>query len=359
MEHRRIVLGSAIGAVVVVLIAAFVILGDGDSDRAVDGPRTPRATASKTTVATTTPTKTTKPTPTPKPTKPPAPRRPVFPFTGLQGNLDAPVLAVKIDNVAPARPPTGLTSADIVYIEPVEAGLSRLLAVFSSRLPETIGPIRSARESDVELLRQFGQPAFAYSGAQTKLLPVIAAAPVYDVSPATAGGAYYRSDERSAPHNLYASPSELLDRAPEASRAKDIGFRYGKPPGGGRETDGESVSYSAFDVDFEWSERGQSWRVSMDGDPVETAGGGRIAPKTVVIQYATIRDSRFGDSFGNKSPYVETVGTGDALVLRNGRAYDVTWSRPAADRGTTFTTKDGQPMRFAAGQTWVVFAAAD
>lgn len=89
----------------------------------------------------------------------------------------ADVLAVKIDNVAAARPPTGLEKADIVYVEQVEAGLSRILAAYSSDLPPVVGPVRSARETDLELLRQFDEPTLAYSGAQSALQPSIEAAP--------------------------------------------------------------------------------------------------------------------------------------------------------------------------------------
>ena len=81
------------------------------------------------------------------------------PFTGEPVAALGPVLAVKIDNIKQARPPTGLRSADIVYALPVEGGLSRLMAVFSSRFPPGIGPVRSAREDDLELIRQFGRPA--------------------------------------------------------------------------------------------------------------------------------------------------------------------------------------------------------
>ena len=58
-----------------------------------------------------------------------------------------PVLAVKIDNTSPARPRIGVDAADIVYVEPVEAGLTRLLAIYASTLPPEVGPVRSARES--------------------------------------------------------------------------------------------------------------------------------------------------------------------------------------------------------------------
>ena len=95
------------------------------------------------------------------------------PFTGEPVPALNRVLAVKIDNIVYARPQTGLTHANIVYLLPVEGGLSRFMAIFSSDYPRIIGPVRSAREDDLELLRQFGRPAFAYSGATATLLPYI------------------------------------------------------------------------------------------------------------------------------------------------------------------------------------------
>src|SRR5690348_16781283 len=79
----------------------------------------------------------------------------VSPFTGEPVTGRRPVLTLKIDNIVFARPQTGLTRADLVYLLPVEGGLSRILAVFSSRFPPVIGPVRSAREEDLQLLRQF------------------------------------------------------------------------------------------------------------------------------------------------------------------------------------------------------------
>src|SRR5579859_698295 len=94
----------------------------------------------------------------------------VSPFTGEPIARLGPELIFKIDNVAQARPPTGLTDADIVYLLPVDAGLSRIFAVFSSHIPPVVGPVRSARAEDIQLLGQFGRPAFAFSGAQPQLL---------------------------------------------------------------------------------------------------------------------------------------------------------------------------------------------
>ena len=128
------------------------------------------------------------------------------PFTGEPARALGRVVVVKIDNIVQARPPTGLTSADIVYLLPVEGGLSRIFAVFSSRFPKIIGPVRSARQDDLALLRQFGRPGFAYSGATPHLLPFIARARVVNLYDTPA---YFRDGSRVAPHNLYAYSNML------------------------------------------------------------------------------------------------------------------------------------------------------
>ncbi|MFF5026417.1 DUF3048 domain-containing protein [Streptomyces collinus] len=266
-------------------------------------------------------------------------------------------LAVKIDNVPAARPQTGLDAADVVYAEQVEGGLSRLMAVYATRLPKSVGPVRSARESDLELLRQFDEPTLAFSGAQRKLLPLIHRAPLRAESPDEASAAYYRGTGRAAPHNLYLRPDRLLRSAPGRG-ALTTGFRYGPAPAGGRPTASRTVRYPAARFAFTWSARQGGWQVSMDGTPAVTTGGQRLAPPTVVVQYVEVRSSRYHDRLGNHTPFTETVGSGKAVVLRDGRSFDATWSRPGATDGTTFTAAGGGPMDFADGQVGVVFAAA-
>ncbi|OKI01883.1 CchlO [Streptomyces sp. CB02923] len=280
------------------------------------------------------------------------------PFTGKAARA-APVLAVKIDNVRAARPQTGLDAADLVYVERVESGLSRLLAVYSSRLPSAVGPVRSARESDLELLRQFGRPALAYSGTQAKLEPVVEAAPLYPLPPGKTGGAYFRDRNRAAPHNLYLRPERALKAAPGASTARDIGFRFGAAPSGGRNTASYTARYPAARFTFDWSAERRGWFVSMDGTPVKAASGQRIAVPTVVVQGVRIRPSRYHDRWGASSPYTETTGSGPARVLRDGKAYEARWSRPSPDGGTDFTTASGTPLNFAPGQVWVVYVPED
>ncbi|WP_155055871.1 DUF3048 domain-containing protein [Streptomyces blattellae] len=270
---------------------------------------------------------------------------------------EGPVLAVKIDNARSARPHTGLDSADLVYVEQVEGGLSRLMAVYATELPPAIGPVRSARESDLELLRQFDRPTLAFSGAQSKLLPLIDEAPLDAEPPGEAPGAYYRGTSMPAPHNLYLRPDRLMPSAPGAD-ALTTGFRYGTAPSGGTPENSLTVRYPAARFTFTWSESRDRWLVSMDGSPTVTADGQRVAPATVVVQYVTVRPSAFHDRLGNTSPYTETVGEGRAEVLRDGKSFDVNWKRARAADGTDFTTDGGAPVNFAEGQVWVVFAQA-
>ncbi|MEU5682865.1 DUF3048 domain-containing protein [Streptomyces venezuelae] len=268
------------------------------------------------------------------------------------------VLAVKIDNVAPARPQTGLDSADVVYVEQVEAGLSRLMAVYASHLPPVVGPVRSARETDLELLRQYDRPALAFSGAQSKLLPLIDGAPVRALPPGKApGGAYYRGGGKPAPHNLFVRP-DALKVDPREGALADAGFRFGPRPKGGTPQTRRTVRFPAARFTFDWVEYEGRWRVAMDGTRARTSGGKELAPSTVVVQYVKVRSSRFHDRAGSVSPFTETVGEGSASVLRDGRAYKARWQRPTASDGTEFTTDDGRRLPFAKGQVWVVYAKA-
>ena len=282
---------------------------------------------------------------------------PRSPFTGEQRVGDQ-VLAVKIDNVRPARPQTGLDQADLVYVEQVEAGLTRIMAVFASRIPGEAGPVRSARESDLELLRQFDRPAFCYSGVQSRLRDRVESAHLIALPPGRLPDGYVRRSGRPAPHNLYLRPEVALRAASDASPPRDIGFRFGSAPSGGRTAQERTVRYPAASYGFNWSADEERWLVSMDGEPAVTDGGDRLGPPTVVVQSVRIRSSAFGDRGGNNTPFTVTVGSGRALVLRGGREYDARWSRPDAAGGTTFTDADGRRLRFARGQVWVLLAPA-
>lgn len=296
------------------------------------------------------------PTPTALPAPPALPvPQPVSSFTGLPTDVTAPVLCVKIDNALPARPQTGIELADLVYVEPVEGGLSRLLAVFQSRLPPVVGPVRSVRLSDLELLADFGRPALAFSGSADVLRPLIEQAPVLDASADARPGAYRREPGRPIPHNLYADSARVREGGAPAG---DIGFRFGPPPAGGNPVPDTVVRYPATEIGVRWVPAEARWVITMDGAALTARSGVRPGAATVVLQRVVVQLTNIRDATGAPSPFAATVGTGDAVVLRDGMAFAGTWSRPAPDAGTTFALPDGSPLLFAPGPVWVILVPA-
>jgi hypothetical protein len=143
-----------------------------------------------------------------------------------------------------------------------------------------------------------------------------------------------------------------------ASKARDIGFRFGALPGGGSATGSYTVKFPAATYTFRWTAQAKRWLVWMDGAPGMATEGGQLGGSTVVVQYVQIHTSRF-EEYGGRPPLAESVGSGTAVILRDGRSYSVHWSRPSLDSGTTYTLPDGQRMQFAPGQVWVVLAPAN
>lgn len=279
------------------------------------------------------------------------------PLTGLPGPAGK-ILAVKIDNIVYARPQTGLASADVVYAIEVEGGLSRFLAVYDSgRLPagNKIGPIRSARESDLPILEQYGKVDFAYSGALSSFLPVLASANIVNASPDQDGAAYSRSDSRSAPYNEYLNPAKLLADFPNTATAKDIGFRFGDAPAGGVPTTTATARMPSASFTFTWDAGKGEYMIALDGRAASTTDGGPLGAPTIVLQKVaeTTSPRGFHDVPDQLSPFAPTVGSGQAVVLRDGDSYTGTWSRPT-DADVTSFTFGGRPMPFHTGQVWVV-----
>lgn len=262
-------------------------------------------------------------------------------------------LVVKIDNVADARPQTGLGAADVVYVEPVEGGLTRLVAVYSRNPPPVIGPVRSARPTDVELLAQYGRPTLVYSGAAPELLPALHSASLTNASPAENAGAFYRSGPHAAPHDLYLRPARL-----PAGAGKSVAevLAFGRAPAGGQPSSVEQARYPSADYRFQWA--GSRWTVTLDGTPVLSTESGPVAAATVVVQRVTVHPADFVDADGHPAQIADTVGSGPVTVLRDGQSFTGTWSRPDAASPTTFSTTNGTPVPMAAGPVWILLLPA-
>lgn len=284
-------------------------------------------------------------------------------LTGLNGQDDQ-VVVVKIDDTTYAHPQVGLKEADVVYIEQVEGGLTRLAAVFSSHIPTRVGPIRSARISDIELLAQYGKIGFAYSGAQRLMLPVIAAANLYDIGANKFGPKYYANDPlRTAPYAMMLNLPELLQASQERGNtlatSKNMGWKFGDLNSTLIPFTKAHVSWPASSYDVEWSDKEERFLLTHNGNLNVDENGYRLGPSNVVIQIVSITDSIYRDKVGGVTPLSATVGGGKCYLLRSGGYIPCTWNRDSDESGTTFVDDQGVEINFAPGQTWFALTAKE
>ena len=278
-------------------------------------------------------------------------------LSGREGS-DGPVLVVKIDDTTQAHPQIGLEDADIVYIEQVEGGLTRLAAVYSSVIPQRIGPVRSARISDIEIMSQFGRVAFAYSGAQSKLLPVIAAANLQDLGAQRQSPTIFTTDpNRVQPYAMVLRADLLMQKIRDdkfqIDSAKSIGFKFGPLQEGGTDTSKAVMHWPAATYSATWSNDDSRWLLSHNNSVNVADSGIVLGPTTLIIQMVSIVPSEYKDKVGGVTPLSQTVGSGKAYVLRDGQRFITTWSRASSEGGTTFSFADGTVMNFDPGQIWI------
>ena len=236
-------------------------------------------------------------------------------FTGLAGE-NKQILVVKIDDTNAAHPQIGVESADVVYVEQVEGGLTRLAAIYTSKLPPLIGPIRSARISDIELLAQFGRVGFAYSGAQSKMRPVIAAANLENLSAERNPPSIYGKDpDRPGPVDMILKPDLLLERANANPKirietATASVFPFGDAPKGETNTAVAKVKWPSAKYELRWDSTNEKWLIYFNEKPNMAANGEHLYADTAIIQIVSITPSIYGDKFGEITPFSKTTGSG-------------------------------------------------
>ena len=278
-------------------------------------------------------------------------------ISGLEGK-NGPVLVVKIDDTSYAHPQVGLAEADLIYIEQVEGGLTRLAAVFSRSIPDQIGPVRSARITDIDLLSQYGFIAFAYSGAQSKLRPVLATANWKDVGAEKLGRQYYvNAPDRTPPYAMMLNAPLLMSKlkadGEDIARAKSMGWNFGDTPDSGTAIAQVDVTWPAARYTAKWSETDGRWLLFHNGRPNVDHNNVQLGASTFVIQNVRITPSEYRDKVGGVTPLSEVIGSGTGFILRDGKAFPAQWSRPGADQGTSWRDAKGDEITFAPGQIWV------
>jgi hypothetical protein len=293
---------------------------------------------------------------------------PTFPLTGLPAADaaemgDHPAIVVKMDNSPDARPQTGIERADVVYELLVE-GITRFALVFHSELPEPVGPVRSARSSDIDLVSDLSKPLFAWSGGNPGVTGEVAAAAakglLTDASYSAAFDAYFRSNDRIAPHNLYANLPKLLElKAPQGQGAPKplFAYRASGASASGVPALGLSVDFEEGTViDYLWDGNRGGWRrfqVDTRHGRAESAtmdvAGDQVTPANVVVMF-----TQYGQSpSDSRSPMALTVGTGRALVYTDGQAIEATWTRPDALSPAVLRDVSGAAISLTSGRTWV------
>lgn len=299
------------------------------------------------------------PSESPSPTESPSPAPPpVAALTGIElpEPIERPVLAVKIDNASAALPPDGLEDADIVFEEEVEGGLTRFLALFHSDDPKEVGPVRSGRESDADLLPQF-EPVLGLSGAAAPVEKLFRDAGIafFQEGDTAAKSAFYRVTDRIAPHNLFAHTEDLWDIGEDLPQPTEPVFTFDEEvPAGGEETESLAMTYSSFaNATWTWEPDANVWERDQNGSPHATADGRTIGSENVVVMRVKARPGNRTDSAGNPTVDLDVIGRGKATFLRDGEAFEGTWRKEAPEEPLEWFDSDGDPFPLRPGKTWI------
>jgi hypothetical protein len=258
-------------------------------------------------------------------------------------------LTIKIENTPAARPQYGLEQADVIYEEIVEGGITRLAAIFDAHLPLKVGPVRSVRRTDREIVYPIGG-IFAFSGGAQYALQSIATAPVRLFDESNAGAGMFRDPTRYAPHNLYANAVRLMSMGGRAHVPQPLfHFVSAKSPAVGVRVREFIVNFAAgYAVTYQWNGTTHSWQRSIFGQPDITAGKIRLSPTNVIVMSVNYKGG-----VGRLGAEAELVGSGRLKVFSAGRFQKGRWYRSSLKRPAIYRTLSGRAITLRAGQTWV------
>ncbi|HEY8636051.1 MAG TPA: DUF3048 domain-containing protein [Candidatus Limnocylindrales bacterium] len=365
--NRKPAVGIAgiIAASVLVVMVAANSLGGSPTPSAPVGQVTTQPTLTPAPTGTPAPTASPLPTPSPSPTPVPTPLTVPAPLTG---RLVAPEvaarhpIAVMIDDLGPARPQSGLSSASVVWQSPAEGGIPRYMAIFQENLPAAIGPIRSSRYYYIAWAAEW-RAVYAHSGGSPQALQTLRAKGsgqyVFNGDEFRYSGTFHRVFTRAAPHNLYTSGAKLRALGKRLGATDKLAnpiwhFAPDAPldarPYGGTIT----VGYPDNLIEYTYDRTTNTYLRSVTGEKKETdAGTGtRIAPKNVIVMrmvFGPLNDGHPG------APRLEAnvVGSGTAWISTNGRTIKGTWKKTGITKPTKFYDANGKEVTLTVGQTFV------
>ena len=245
----------------------------------------------------------------------------------------------------------------MIFEENVEH-LTRFIAIFHSRLPATIGPIRSARTSDLNILAAFNRPVLAWSGGNKNVTAAVRSAAdsgiLVNISAQSIGRCYRRASGRKAPHNLVVDPSCALGAAESAGPARaPWTFDDAYLPGGDPDT-AFDVRMDGVDITWVWDPASGSYLRHQNGRAHLAADGTQISATNVVVMSVQYIPS----PADVRSPEAQTLEAGDVVIHRNGIAVSGTWSRATPTDPFSFANYSGAAIPLASGTTFVELVRA-
>ena len=288
---------------------------------------------------------------------------PRHPLTGVElgsSQVTGPSIAVKIDNTSSGRPQVGIAAADIVFEELVEGGVTRYLAVFHTAIPDEVGPVRSGRPQDADLVRAL-EGVFVFSGVgNSNVREIIRGTGLQLVEHDTSGGTpdgeyFFRSSRKPAPWNLHISAADLASSygalAPPAQQ-----FEYSSDPSQasapllGEDAQSLQVGFSkGVDSRWEWDEvSGTYLKFLTNGSPDADADGTQISATNVVVFTPNYFDVE-------GLPSAKIAGTMEsAFVFTGGKVLDGLFDASALGEPIKLTHGEGNPVLLAPGKTFIL-----
>ena len=266
-----------------------------------------------------------------------------------------PALAMKVDNYPAARPQSGLDKADVVFEEPVEGFITRLVAVFQCQDAPSVGPLRSARAVDVPILSQLSNPVFVHAGGIQPVLQLLANAPLTDVDALTHGSIVTLNPNRVAPYSTYTSTADGWGLASNASSPPAPIFTYSSKAPAATPVSSVHIPFSPTnDVTWSWDAAAGGWALAYSGRPATVAGGGQITTSNIVVQTVHVSLGPWlENNVGGLEVQSKMTGSGPLQVFRNGQEITGMWHRSSLSSPTTLTAADGSVIPLAPGSTWV------
>ena len=293
-----------------------------------------------------------------KSTSKPAPEIKYYsPLTGLQVPDEAAtkqaVTAIMIENSPDARPQSGLKQSGVVFEAVAEGGITRFLTLHQQNKPQLIGPVRSIRIYYVDWLAAFNA-SVAHVGGSPSGLAELRNGNYRDIDQFFNAGAYWRSTDRYAPHNVYTSFERLdaLNQAKGFTESTFTGFNRidGKPSEAPNATAiAMTISGPTYNSTYAYDQASNTYARSQAGAPHLDREDGQITP-SVVIALKVSMTKTMSDGYHED---ITTTGSGEAVIFQNGVALAATWHK--ADRTTqlSFTDSEGKDIPLVRGQTWI------